>query len=376
MGTARANNYAGDVAVAFVVALPVSLPFVTGPPGEETVLGAFLNAGTVLPLVWRRRAPFAVALVVACFGILVSAHHMPGQTLQYGGMVAIYTVVDLGRSWQRRLFLGAILTLLPVGAWLKGGDPVAFMYTVLLPLNAYLLGTLARTARGRADALAERTRQLQRERAADAARVVAEERARIGRDMHDVLAHSVGMMVVQAEAGPVVVRTDPERAERVFGAIAAAGREAMVQLRNTLAVLDGPPGAGESARLTAAAIPALVARMAVTETKVEMHAQGVPHRLGVEADEAAYRIVQEALTNVMRHSGAGLAVVRLEWGGSDLAITVSDNGTGAGECTPGRGLDGIRERAAACGGSAKAGNAPGGGFRVEARLPYPERENA
>jgi signal transduction histidine kinase len=137
---------------------------------------------------WRRRAPFTVAVVVASFARLVSLYHRPGQMLQYAGLVAIYTVADLGRRWQRWGFLWTILITFPPATLLvKHNSAAEFMFTMLLPLTAFLLGALARTSRARTAALEDKARQL--------------ERARIARDMHDVLAHAVSTMVVQAEAG-------------------------------------------------------------------------------------------------------------------------------------------------------------------------------
>ena len=369
-----ANAYAVDTVVAAAVAVPVSVPFVTAPPGGATALGAVLNAGTVLPLIWRRRAPFAVAVVVAAFATLVSLYDRPGQQLQYGGLVAIYTVADLGRRWQRWAFLGwIVLTFPPAALLLKGNSAAEFMFTVLLPLTAFLLGTLARTSRDRAETLQERADQLERQRQSDAARAAAQERARIARDMHDVLAHAVSLMVVQAEAGPVVVRTDPDRAERAFDAIAGAGRDAMLQLRRLLGVLKDEQDAGTLVPQPGVAeLPALVSKVSSATLRVE----GRPRPLPADADVAAYRIAQEAVTNAVKHAGAGSVTVRLDWTDQDLVVTVTDDGRGPGPATGeasrtgGHGLIGIRERAVACGGEAEAGPAPGGGFRVRARLPY------
>ena len=136
------------------------------------------------------------------------------------------------------------MTFPPASLLLKHNDAAEFMFTFLLPVAAFLAGSLERSHREHAAALRERADQLERERAAEAARAAAEERARIARDMHDILAHAVSLMVVQAEAGPVVVRSDPDRAERAFDAIADAGRDAMVQLRRMLGVLK----AGEDPR--------------------------------------------------------------------------------------------------------------------------------
>lgn len=402
-----ANTYGVDAALTVAVAVPVSMPFVASSTSDPTLLGLAFNAGTVVPLVWRRRAPMTVGLVVAAFAMLTSLHHRPGQMLQYGALVAIYTVADLGGRWQRNSFLWAIVATIPPAAFfLKNNTAAEFMFTLLLPLSAHLLGTVARTSRARSEALAERASQLERERAADAARAAAQERARIARDMHDVLAHAVSIMVVQAEAGPVVVRTDPDRAEQTFDAIAAAGRDAMVQLRRMLGVLKDQQDVGVRVpQPTLDALPELVATLDRTRLRVELHSTGVPRPVPVDVEVAAYRIVQEALTNTVKHASATSAVVRLDWTDAALVIAVTDDGQGAGrhagadrdragerdsrrasqppvalagdlpaglipELSGGQGLIGIRERAAACGGRAEAGSGPHGGFTVTAWLPY------
>ncbi|MFC6883563.1 sensor histidine kinase [Actinomadura yumaensis] len=374
-----------DVLVAAAVAVPVFVPFATAP--EVTPLGVVFSLGTVVPLVWRRRAPFAVALVVAAFAMGVSLHHRPGQMLQYGALVAVYTLADLGRHrWQRWGFIGALAASTPPGALLvKDNDAGEFMFTLLLPVTAFLLGTLARTARERSNALVERSAQLEREREAlerereaEAARAAAEERARIARDMHDVLAHAVSIMVVQAEAGPVVVHTDPAQAERAFDAIADAGRDAMAQLRRMLGILKEEQDHGVRApQPTIDALPDLVEHVGRTGVRVGLAVEGVRRGLPPDADLAAYRIVQEALTNTVKHADARTARVLLRWTDHELEITVTDDGHGHEERDPGwrrggDGLVGIRERAAACGGTAETGPLPDGGFRVFARLPYAE----
>jgi len=430
------DSYAVDSAVAAVVAVTVSAQFVGAPAGGATALGVLLNAGTVLPLIWRRRAPFAVAVTVAVFAVLVSAYNRPGQDLQYGALVATYTVADLGRRWQRWTFLAGLLLIIGPGSLLaKNYHAADFLLTFLLPLGAYLLGALARTSRLRTEVLQEQANKLAREREADVARATAGERARIARDMHDLLAHAVSIMVVQAEAAPVVVRTDPDRAERAFDAIAEAGRDAMVQLRRMLGVLKEEQDTGVRAPPpTVAAVPALIAQMDRAGLRVDLMSQGPPRPLPADAEVAAYRIVQEALTNTVKHAGTACATVRFDWTDADLVITVTDGGqrltgaakgrpagsghglgagsghgigaggghrtgagsghgigaggghrTGAGdghrigaggghdvEASGGHGLIGIRERAAACGGHAEAGPMPGGGFQTTARLPYIE----
>lgn len=364
----RPVDRAVDVGLVLAVAVASSVPFIGGTPGEVTALGLLLNLATVIPLLWRRRAPFAVMVIVGAAATGVSAYHRPGQNLQYAGLLAIYTIASLGRKrWQRLGVLVAILvTFPPASLLLKHNDLDEFMFTLLLPLAAFLLGSLERTRREHAETLRERAEQLERERVAEAARAAAEERARVARDMHDILAHAVSLMVVQAEAGPVVVRRDPERAERAFEAIADAGRDAMTQLRRLLGVLK----ADETQRLpqpTLDDLPELVGGTASLEVTGERRL--VPP----DTEIAVYRIVQEALTNTLKHARAQHVAVRLDWSADGLEVSVVDDGQGPQTTVAGgHGLVGIRERAAACGGTAEAGPRPGGGFEVRARLPCPE----
>ncbi len=215
--------------------------------------------------------------------------------------------------------------------------------------------------------------------ASDAARAVAEERGRIAREMHDILAHAVALMVIQAEAGPVVVRSDPDRAVKAFDTIADSGRDAMVQLRRVLGVLKeegAGPQLAPQPRLTELA--AVAERVREAGVRVELELPGPGRAMPGDVEATAFRIVQEALTNVVKHSGADSSAVRIVRAGEVLEVAVSDNGRGVrpradrvvSDWSGGRGLVGIRERAAACGGRAEAGPRPDGtGFLVSARLP-------
>jgi signal transduction histidine kinase len=333
-----------------------------------TALRAALNAATVVPLLWRRRAPFAVMVIVATAATLVSLHDRPGQSVQFAGLLAIYSVAALGRRrWQRLGVLVFILvTFPPASLILKQNDLDDFMITILLPLAAFLLGSLDRSRREHTEALRERAGHLERERIAEAARAAAEERARIARDMHDILAHAVSVMVVQAEAGPVVLRTDPDRAERAFDAIADAGREAMTQLRMLLGVLK----ANEVQRLPQPTLNDLAGLIGDTAA---LEVRGEPRPVAPDLQVAIYRIVQEALTNTVKHARAQNVRVRLSWGPTELEVSVVDDGPGSVTVgVGGHGLAGIRERAAAVGGTATADPGPDGGFEVLACLPYAE----
>jgi signal transduction histidine kinase len=292
--------------------------------------------------------------------------------LQFAGLVGIYTLADLGRPWQRRGFLTAIfLTFPPASVFVKHNTAAEFMATLLLPLTAYLLGSLVRTSRIRGQARAE---QSERERTAEAAREVAQERARIAREMHDVLAHAVSVMVVQAEAGPLFTRSDPDRTEQIFEVIASVGRGATDQLARTLDLLKGENDVGmRTPQPTVAEVPALVDLMQRAGLQVGLRTGGDSRPLPAEAEVAAYRIVQEAMTNTVRHAGAASADVQLDWQQDGLLITVTDDGRTSASVTHrsgGHGLVGIHERARACGGHAETGPGSNGGFRITAWLPY------
>lgn len=324
-----------------------------------------------LPLVWRRRAPITVLVVCLCTGALYDlADHVARQPVWYGGMVALYTVAAYSGTWQRILVLAMTVT---GGLLVVGSSETALRGTVLF-VAAYAIGRATATSRAHAAALEERAERLERERQMEAERAAEHERARIARDMHDILAHAVSLMVVQAEAGPVVVRSDPARAEAAFDAIAAAGRDAMMQLRRMLGVLKDEE-APRAPQPTIDDLPALADQVSHTGLRVAFASTGTPRPVSPDCAVAAYRVTQEALTNIVKHAGANHADIRLTWEDDTLMLDITDDGhglpsNGRGLPSGGHGLIGIRERAAACGGSAAARpRTDGPGFHVSVRLP-------
>src|SRR4051794_442048 len=368
-----ANPYAVDAALAALVLFAVSLQWMFPDEGDDRLSwqGWLLGAATAVPLVWRRRAPFATAWAVSAATPAMAVYHAPPPDVMYGGLVVLYTMAARTPPWQRRLMLvgwviGASVTM----QHKENARPFEYAFHLLCIACAYALGTLARVQRAYTAELEDRARRLERERTAETARAIAQERSRIARDMHDILAHAVSLMVVQAEAGPVVVRSDPERAEASFEAIAAAGRDAMGQLRRILGVLKDEQRDGTSPQPAVAALPGLVRRVGESAgLRAELRTRGEPYALPPDAEVAAYRVVQEALTNTVKHAYASCATVELVWTEDALTLTVTDDGRGPAARGGGHGLIGIRERAAACGGSAEAGRGPDGGFRVVVRLP-------
>jgi signal transduction histidine kinase len=252
-------------------------------------------------------------------------------------------------------------------------------FVSLALVGAWVLGDRARVQRALAAELAERAARLERERAAEARRAVAEERTRIARELHDVVAHHVSMMVVQAEAGPVAVEGDPARAAGAFEAIAATGRQALVEMRRLLGVLRGDGDRDQTPSLAPqpglADVGSLVEQVGRAGLRVELVVEGTEAPLPAGVDLSAYRIVQEALTNAVKHAGPGRARVLVRYGEHDLEVHVRDEGgRGPALARPadgraGQGLVGMRERVNLFGGELHAGPGPDGGFTVDARLP-------
>jgi signal transduction histidine kinase len=354
-----------DVALAVLAAIAQLWPLLFR-EGQWHWWGYVAAVGSAVPLVARRRLPLPVLLVSVAFGSLYDlVDAVASQPLWYGPLIALYTLSARSGALVRWAALATIIG----GGLLTVGSADTAMRGIVLNVTAYALGRGAAGTRAHAAVLEERAVRLERERTLEAERAAERERARIARDMHDILGHAVSLMVVQAEAGPVVVHDDPERAIATFDFIADAGRDAMDQLRRTLDILkeEREP---RTPRLTIDDLPELVRQVAGAGLEVGFEVAGEPRSLPPDCGVAAYRITQEALTNVVKHAGASRADVRLSWQEESLVIEIQDNGRGAvaGPPSGGDGLTGIRERAAACGGTASAGPAARG-FAVRARLP-------
>ena len=325
-----------------------------------------LAAVNTLPLLWRRRYPLLVATIVGVStGWLDLAYKL--IEIPAASLVATYTFAALSPPWKRLIgivctVIGVTMSITVPADELINLGPNAIAYVV-----AYALGTSARARRARMEMLEERGRRLAEQQAVAATL----ERERIAREMHDILAHSMSLVVVQAEAGPVAVRSDPDRAEEVFDAISATAREALTELRRTLKVLrSGEPDRQPQPGLEGLAPLVASVRRAGLTASLEEHGERRP----VAADLAltAYRIVQESLTNTVKHARASTVSVRLEWLDSALNLEIRDDGCGPeDDATPGgRGLVGMRERVSAAGGELTCGPGPDGmGYRVAASLP-------
>jgi signal transduction histidine kinase len=359
---------------------------------------AALVLATTVPLVWRRRHPLAVSLVTGMATAAYGFAHYPdlAMPIAIGGVVGMYSVAAWG-SRRAALLAGGVAAVVVVVVMTlprADADVVDAAFVSLGLAGAWVLGDRARVQRALTAELQERAVRLERERAEEAHRAVATERARIARELHDVVAHHVSMMVVQAEAGPVVVERDPARAAGAFETIAATGRQALVEMRRLLGVLRGG-GDGDAAPSLApqpglAQVPSLVDQVGRAGLQVELVVEGPEGPLPAGVDLSAYRIVQEALTNAVKHSGSSRARILVRYGADDLRLEIHDDGpadngpepadkglepaSGRRSGDPDRqirrsGLLGMRERVALFGGELHAGPGADGGFTVDARLP-------
>jgi signal transduction histidine kinase len=363
----------GDVGLTAMALAAQFAPFVSDDylPGDDRRRWLMYLAviASALPVLWRRRAPLAVLIATelsaAAYSFFPDGARQP---IWFGAVIALFTLAAHAPKWQRI----SALVLLAWGAVIFTGSLETAARGIVVWTAAYAMGRAWASRRAYTDRLEERALHLERERELEAER----ERARIARDMHDILAHAVSIMIAQAEAGPVAIRRGPERAVASFETIASAGRDAMTQLRRILGVLNDGDGPLRP-QPTLSDIASLVSRVAQTGPRTQLAGSGQPGTLAADAEVAAYRIVQEALTNVVKHANAETISVALDWRDGDLFITVTDDGrlttTAGRESTTteqGHGLIGIRERARSCGGAASFGPAPHGpGFQVSVRLP-------
>ena len=348
-------------------------------PGGTAATGLIL--AQTLPLAWRRRHPLAVSLVtgLATAGYGLAPYPDLAMPVPVGGLVGMYSVAAWGSRRAALVAGGVAAAVVAVVMSLPrtDADLVDAAFASLGLAGAWVLGDRARVQRALAAELSDRAVRLEREREGEARRAVASERARIARELHDVVAHHVSMMVVQAEAGPLAVERDPARAAGAFAAIAATGRQALVELRRLLGVLRGDGQAPSLAPQPGLdQVPSLVEQVGRAGLEVELVVEGEKAPLPAGVELSAYRIVQEALTNAVRHAGPGRARVLVRYGERDLELTVRDEGGGGGAAPAGgppsrsgQGLVGMRERVSLFGGELHAGPGPDGGFTVAARLP-------
>ncbi|PFG44099.1 signal transduction histidine kinase [Isoptericola jiangsuensis] len=387
------------------------------------------SIATVAPLAWRRVRPVlsAVAVYACALGHLLAGFPLllPADVAV---LVALYSVTVWGPRWAHRTamastVLGCLLLAAVVGL---AGGPATLGFLALLPVTVFLgslatavwaFGLTRRYRRVTVETLRDRARRLEVERDQQARIATAAERARIAREMHDIVAHSLSIVVAQADGGRYAAGQDPAAATRALGVISETGRAALADMRRLLGVLRDDPAGGEPApgatgratlapgpgptgpggagptgpvpagapRATTSGAPlapqpddadleTVVAQAKDAGAHVSLVRVGTPRRLPPGAGLTLHRVAQEALSNVRKHAGPDPRVtVVVRWEPEAVVLEVSDDGRGAaaGHDSPGFGLLGMRERAALFGGSVTAGPRPGGGWRVRFTMPLP-----
>ncbi|WP_441248505.1 sensor histidine kinase [Kitasatospora sp. McL0602] len=376
-------TWAGAVLHPFMVLL-----LVTGAPrasGTVHALGS-LFALALLAGVLRRMPLLALALTLCGAAIVVVVPPSSAAarlSLSYQGQFLSYLAVDvvlaLVVATRTRLTsivavaLALLIQLLLVGGFAHGDNLVANAVITLLAMAASCtVGLLGRERREHAVAL----------RSQAVAEAVTAERLRIARELHDMVAHSIGIIAIQAGVGSRVIETQPHEAREALRAIETTSRETLSGLRRTLVALRQADSSAASGSAPLAPVPGLadIERLAAATAdagvRVEVRRSGEERPLPPDIDLSAYRIVQEALTNVVRHAGTGHCQVVIDFGGEELSVEVVDEGRGSGASgsTHGFGIVGMRERVGLLNGRLSAGPRPEGGFRVAARLPLPSAE--
>ena len=419
----EAHRFAVDAAVALaaaIVMVPTASDTLDRAGGSVGLYAASL--AMVVPLAWRRTAPVASAVVIYTFAL---GHLLGGTTLLLPAdalvLVALYSVTVHGPVWSYRIALaGSLVGSLLAGATIALEDSLrgpqgGFVWSLTLSLGALSTFAFALVRRSRREVIAtlvDRARRLEVERDQQAQLATSAERARIAREMHDIVAHSLSVVIAQADGGRYAAAQNPAAAERALDTIAETGRAALADMRRLLGVLrpsagpstseatgerprpgvlpgvggrTGPAGDLRSAG-RAAPVPDLVPQPAVDDVaglvahvrdsgvRVSLVRMGTPRTLPPGTGLTVYRICQESLTNVLKHAGpAPTATVLLQWAAASLVLEVTDDGRGAAAESDGagQGVLGMRERAAMLGGTLTLGPRPGGGFRVRAEIPIP-----
>ena len=370
---------AGDAALALALAAGAVALAPPGPPGSDRAVGIIFALLQTLPLALRRWRPVWVLAVVvaATLGAAIAGDFIVNPPLSL--LVAFYSVAAHCPRRQAKwagIAAGAVLAWPflrdsggPVGLQSLEQIGLAAVASLGFPALGWVCGAYMSELRARA----ARSR---REQELETGRAIAEEQARVGRELHDVIAHTLSVIVIQAGAADDVFDLSPDKARQALRSIGSAGRQALAELRRVLQTVR--PQAGEQEGWAPppglSGLGELLAQVRATGLTVTARVDGAPADLPAGLDLSAYRIVQEALTNTLKHARADTAEVNVRYSPAGLLLEVLDDGqpaapAGQHGAAPGRGLIGIRERAALHGGTCDTGPRPGGGFGVRVSFP-------
>ncbi len=358
---AQATGLIGLVLLGAVIAPPGRVGLDVGGYALLVVAAAATSA--------RRAAPVAVLAIATAAIVAYEIRGYPGVVPALPVLVALFTAVRAGRRWPA----GAAVGVIAIGGLIGeltcaqlSPDVLQRWYLLIgWLLAAAVTGALARAHHAYLEQVEQRAADAERTREETAQRRADAERVRIARELHDTLTHHISIIKVHAGVAVHLARKRDQPVPDALVAIERASGDAMRELRATLELLRGdqqPPGGLDS-------IAALVDGVRAAGLPVQVTVDGERRRLPDVVDRAAYRIVQEALTNTTRHAGAAAASVLFEYVDEGLIVSVDDDGRGCAEVVPGIGLSGMRERVVALGGSLRTGPRPGGGFTVRAELP-------
>ncbi|WP_338931839.1 sensor histidine kinase [Streptomyces netropsis] len=358
-------------------------------PGRGSVFAEIVIYGALCVVIaLRRRAPEKMLLLATAAGVAQLAFDVSQHPADFAMLVIIYTVASGNTRWASRYALvGALVApALATIRWntYEGSLTSEVIQTVFLTVPfvlAWVLGDSIRTRRAYWAQLEERAARLEKEREQQSRMAVVAERARIARELHDVVAHNVSVMVVQADGAAYVLDASPEQAKQALETISGTGRQALAEMRRLLGVLrtdEGGEGGEYVPQPDVEQIGDLVEQVRSAGLPVDFRIEGSPRPLPSGVELTAYRIVQEALTNTRKHGGPDAAAsVRLTYFDDGLGLLVEDDGRGAqhelyeegGADGMGHGMIGMRERVGMVGGTLDAGPRAGGGFRISVLLP-------
>jgi signal transduction histidine kinase len=378
--SALARRYWFDALIVVGIGISIASAVVgqgrdNGPEGPMwlDIMLAFIVAG---PLLFRRRFPFGAPLGVGA-GVVIASFAdnslVPFDFITFlAGCAAVFLLAQL-RDWRQAV--AGLAMAIGVEAIVVRNDPRGqlgqFIFVSLIFAVVWVVGFTLGRKFAEADEAKERAARAEREREARARAAVAEERARIARELHDVVGHSVSVMTVQASGVRRLLRPEQEREREALLIVERTGREALAEMRRMVGVLRRPEEAPALApQPSLEHVDRLVQQTCEAGLPVELRVEGEATELPAGVDLTAYRLVQEGLTNALKHARATRAEVVVSYGDGEIEVTVSDDGAGLGNGDGGgHGLVGMRERVSVYGGDLDAGPRPGGGYRLRARLP-------
>ncbi|MQY05949.1 hypothetical protein ACRB68_40290 [Actinomadura sp. RB68] len=385
----RARRVLVDAAfvVPFLLLVALSASSETNPRNPTYVPWGwyvFFSVALLVPLVVRRRWPRSVFAAVALLCFAQWLLHIRMIPSDMAILVALYTVTAYcAFRWGLAALVVALAgvvmeTTQQMGSWKHMRMPLLFFSTFIV--GVWLLGLHMRTRRQYLRSLEERAERLERERDTEVQIARAGERARIARELHDVVAHNVSVIVVQADGASFAIDTDPARAKQALTTIGDTGRLALAEMRRLLGVLRAEDDSGAYAPQPGVEqLTELVEQIRAAGLPVTVRVAGVPLEVSQGRQLTIFRVVQEALTNTLKHAGPrASADVMLHYGDDAVDVVVMDDGRGAAAVVDGygHGLIGMRERVAVYGGQVRAAPRAGGGFEVAARIPVREEARA